>query len=118
MRSESEVSSRSASISSESLHEKRKTIYWDFKCHKIFSQSLCLQMSVLVIHWHCFQISYAGSQVSFKEQPCHHDLSLVSKHIEHRQFQSVVKHLFPLLSYSAIFTRELFEKALESMVTR
>ena len=43
---------------------------------KLFSQSLGLQMSVLVIHWHCFQISYAGSQVSFKEQPCHHDLSL------------------------------------------
>ena len=64
MRSESEVSSHSASISSESLHEKRKTIYWGFKCHKIFSQRLCLQMSVLIIHWHCFQISYAGSQVS------------------------------------------------------
>ena len=78
MRSESEVSSHSASISSESLHEKRKTIYWGFKCHKIFSQRLCLQMRVLIIHWHCFQISYAGSQVSFKEQPCHHDLSLIN----------------------------------------
>ena len=30
---------------------------WGFKCHKFFPQILCLQVSVLIIHWHCFQVS-------------------------------------------------------------
>ena len=27
---------------------------------------LCLQLSVLIIHWHCFQVSYASDNLSKK----------------------------------------------------
>ena len=33
--------------------------------HNQFSpQILCLQVSVLIIHWHCFQVSYARAQLA------------------------------------------------------
>ena len=33
------------------------------KAIKFCPQILCLQVSVLVIHWHCFQVSYASAQL-------------------------------------------------------
>ena len=29
-----------------------------------FISKLCLQVSVLIIHWHCFQVSYARAQLA------------------------------------------------------
>ena len=31
-------------------------IKWGFKCHQFSPQNLCLQMSVLIIHWHCVHV--------------------------------------------------------------
>ena len=33
---------------------------------QIFPQTLCLQVSILIIHWHRFQVSYAGTQLKQK----------------------------------------------------
>ena len=44
----------------------RKVIKWGFKCHKFFQKILCLQVSVLIIHWHCFQVSYTLAQIKQK----------------------------------------------------
>ena len=37
----------------------RKAFKQGLKYDQFFPQILCLQVSVLVIHWHCFQVSYA-----------------------------------------------------------
>ena len=36
---------------------------------QIFPQILCLQVSVLIILWHCFQVSYARAQL-VKQRNC------------------------------------------------
>ena len=34
------------------------------KCDQFFPQILCLQVRVLIIHWHCFQVSYARAHLA------------------------------------------------------
>ena len=34
------------------------------KYNQFSPQILCLQLSVLIIHWHCFQVSYARAQLA------------------------------------------------------
>ena len=43
-----------------------KAIKLGIECINIFSQILCLQMSVLIIHGYCFQVSYARAQLKQK----------------------------------------------------
>ena len=37
------------------------------KYNQFFPQILCLKLSVLIIHWHCFQVSNAGAQLAKKK---------------------------------------------------
>ena len=44
----------------------RKTIKSGLQCTTFFSQILCLQVSVLIIHGHCIQLSFSRAQLSEK----------------------------------------------------
>ena len=43
-----------------------------FKCglryNQFFPQILCLQVSILIIQWHCFQVSYASTHLAKKDK--------------------------------------------------
>ena len=41
-----------------------KTFKQGLKYDQFFPQILCLQVSVLIIHWHCFQESYARAHLA------------------------------------------------------
>ena len=41
-----------------------KTIKSGLQCTTFFSQILCLQVSVLIIHGHCIQLSFSRAQLS------------------------------------------------------
>ena len=41
------------------------------ECTNFFSQILCLQMSVLIIHGYCLQVSYARAQLNQKKNHLH-----------------------------------------------
>ena len=43
-----------------------KTIKSGLQCTTFFSQILCLQVSVLIIHGHCIQLSFSRAQLSKK----------------------------------------------------
>ena len=40
-----------------------KAFKWGLKYNQFSPQILCLQVSVLIIHWHCFQVSYARARL-------------------------------------------------------
>ena len=44
----------------------RKAIKSGLQCTAFFSQILCLQVSVLIIHGHCIQLSFSRAQLSKK----------------------------------------------------
>ena len=44
----------------------RKAIKSGLQCTTFFSQILCLQVSVLIIHGHCIQLSFSRAQLSKK----------------------------------------------------
>ena len=43
-----------------------KAFKYVVKYNQFFSQILCLKLSVLIIHWHCFQVSNVGAQLAKK----------------------------------------------------
>ena len=45
-----------------------KTIKSGLQCTTFFSQVLCLQVSVLIIHGHCIQLSFSRAQLSKKDE--------------------------------------------------
>ena len=44
----------------------RKAIKSELQCTTFFSQILCLQVSVLIIHGHCIQLSFSSAGLSKK----------------------------------------------------
>ena len=40
-----------------------RTIKLGIECTNFFSQILCLQVSILIIHGYCFQVSYARARL-------------------------------------------------------
>ena len=46
--------------------ETYKAIKLGIECINFFYQILCLQISVLIIHGYCFQVSYACTQLKQK----------------------------------------------------
>ena len=41
-----------------------KAFKWGLKYDQFFPQILCLQVNVLIIHWHCFQVSNARAHLA------------------------------------------------------
>ena len=44
-----------------------KAFKWGLKYNQFSPQILCLQVSVNIIHWHCFQVSYARANLAKRE---------------------------------------------------
>ena len=54
---------------------------------KFFPQILCFQVSVLIIHWHCFQVSYSRAQLEQKNYfAIKRTLQLLPGHIEESSY--------------------------------
>ena len=53
-----------------------KTFKQGPKYDQFFPQILCLQVSVLIIHWHCFQESYARAHLAKKKKLHQKELSI------------------------------------------
>ena len=47
-------------------HWKQRRLKWGLKYKQFYPQILCLQMSVLIILWHSFQVSYARARLAKK----------------------------------------------------
>ena len=44
-----------------------KAFKYGLKHGQFFHQIFCLQVSVLIIHWHCFQVSYARAHLAKRD---------------------------------------------------
>ena len=59
----------------------RKVIKSGLQCTTFFSQILCLQVSVLIIHGHCIQLSFSRAQLSKKFICIKQNAQLLSKNV-------------------------------------
>ena len=48
--------------------ETGKAFKYGLRYNQFFPQILCLQVSILIIQWHCFQVSYARTHLAKRDK--------------------------------------------------